>query len=375
MVATYVAVLAVAFATSSYALPLHNFIVPANDTSTATDGQVLAFDSRSGAFAGVVAPNQGVSQIQGLTRGPDGSIYGSYFDTKTNADGRVLRIRQDGTVETFVAPGSGGLLFPLGLTFGPDGNLYVATAVGNNVAGSVLRYDGTTGVFLDVFATTGLSVPQDLVFGPDGNLYVTNGFGDSISRFDGTTGASLGFFVPPGGFGLDAPIGLAFGPSEDLYVASFPTNTIFRFAGATGALVSAFDLPYQDGADTLLDVAFGPDRSLYAAIRQGAGGTTFVRLDPDSGAVLGQFTSLSAPLSFNTGMFFVDQACASLRSVEGQASGCFAPRPLPEPGSIALVVIGLCLLMALRTRVKRSYLPRDSSFTRCRAASAAIRMK
>jgi DNA-binding beta-propeller fold protein YncE len=307
--------------------PLESFITPANDGLTSTNGRVLVFDSRSGAFQGVIAPSQDNSVVQGLTRGLDGALYGSYFDTISNTNGRVLRITPDGQVETFVAAGSGGLLSPSGLTFGPDANLYVATAVGNNFAGSVLRYDGKTGEFLGVFATAGLSVPQTLKFGPDGNLYVSNGFGDSISRFDGATGASLGFFVAPGAFGLDAPVGIAFGPSGDLYVASFPTNRIFRFDIASGALVSTFDLPYQDGFDTLLDLAFGPDRNLYAAIRDQTGGTQFLRLDPDAGIVLGQFSSMASPLSFNTGMLFIDQACSSLSLVKGQASGCFAPKP------------------------------------------------
>jgi DNA-binding beta-propeller fold protein YncE len=319
--------LAMALVRPLHAQPLKSFVTPANDGSTATNGQVLAFESRSGAFQGVIAASQGSSQIQGLTRGPDGALYGSYFDTISNTNGRVLRITPDGEVQTFVAAGSGGLLTPTGLTFGPDGNLYVATAVGNNFAGSVLRYDGKTGGFLGVFATAGLSVPQNLKFGPDGTLYVSNGVGDSISRFDGATGASLGFFVAPGQFGLDAPVGIVFGPSGDLYVTSFPTNRIFRFDIVSGALVSTFDLPFQDGSDTLLDLAFGPDRNLYASIRNGTGGTQFLRLDPDTGAVLGQFSSMASPLNFNTGMLFIDHACSSLRSVEGQASGCFAQKP------------------------------------------------
>jgi len=315
------------------------FIVPVNDSSTATDGKILQFDSRAGAFVKVVASNQGSSQIQGLTLGPDGYIYGSYFNSISNNDGRVLRINPIGTVtETFVSPGSGNLRFPLGLTFGPDSNLYVANNLGN-----VIRYNGTTGEFIDVFAT-GLLVPQDVVFGPDGDLYVSNGVGDSISRFNGQTGTFSGFFVAPGAFGLDAPIGMAFGPSQDLYVASFPSNTTFRFRAGSGDLISTFDLPLQDGIATLLDLAFGPDKSLYASVR--SSGTKIYRIDPDSGMIIDEFASLPSPLAFNTGMFFVDQACSELGSVEGGASGCFAPSTVPEPTTIVLLGVGLLAIPA-----------------------------
>ncbi len=51
--------------------------------------------------------------------------------------------------------------------------MYVANA-GTN---SILRYDGVTGEFKDVFVLSGsggLQRPCDLAFGPDGNLYVSS---------------------------------------------------------------------------------------------------------------------------------------------------------------------------------------------------------
>jgi streptogramin lyase len=54
-------------------------------------------------------------------------------------------------IDTFIPPGSGGLAFPFGLSFGPDGNLYV----GNVATQSILRYNGTTGEFIDTFVPPG----------------------------------------------------------------------------------------------------------------------------------------------------------------------------------------------------------------------------
>ena len=52
---------------------------------------------------------------------------------------------------TFVTPGSGGLDNPFDLVFGPDGNLYVGSTSNNNV----LRFNGTTGAFIDTFVPSG----------------------------------------------------------------------------------------------------------------------------------------------------------------------------------------------------------------------------
>jgi len=73
---------------------------------------------------------------------------------------------------------------------------------------SVFRFDGTTGAFIDEFASLDVpgidSTPTDLVFGPDGNLYI-NGMsatGTGIYRFDGETGNFIDAYIPEGSAGL-----------------------------------------------------------------------------------------------------------------------------------------------------------------------------
>ncbi len=138
--------------------------------------------------------------------------------------------------------------------FGPDGNLYAGEF--NSEDGrfdgrySILRFDGTTGVFIGTFASvTGgaLISATGLVFGPDGNLYVSGINSDDVVRFDGTTGALIDIFVPAGSGGLDAPDALTFGPDGNLYVASLGTNSVLRYDRTTGAFIDTFIHPGSGG--------------------------------------------------------------------------------------------------------------------------------
>jgi len=57
-----------------------------------------------------------------------------------------------------------GMNWPYGLGFSPDGKLYVANLLGN----SIQRFDASTGAFLDTFASGGaLDWPQNVLFTPE----------------------------------------------------------------------------------------------------------------------------------------------------------------------------------------------------------------
>ena len=306
---------------SAASTPGGAFVTPSNpDPST---GSIRLHDVETGALLKTLFKSGSPGQVQGLTLGPDGAIYGSFFDSGPNTDGQVLRIPQPGVkAEVFVPVGSGGMFSPSGLTFGPDNNLYVVNNRGF-LPHNVLRFDGRTGAFIDVFAT-GLSVPQDVIFGPDGNLYVSDGVANSVRRFDGRTGASMGQFVAAGSGGLNGPVGMAFGPTGDLYVASAFTDSVMQFDGRTGSFVRQFSS--LDGIGrTPTDLAFGPTKDLYVAARDS--GTDVYRFDGDSGEFVDRFATGLATL--NVGIFFADEQCSG-SVVHGAASGCFAVRFPPS---------------------------------------------
>jgi len=155
------------------------------------NNEVLRYDGSSGAFLGVVA--SGLSTPGGLAFGADGSLYIANLGTN-----EVLRYNSSG-LSAFVTAGSGGLSQPFKAVFGPDGNLYVAS----KGTGQVLRYDGATGAFKDVFASLPSSftgVLAWLEFGTDGYLYVAargsaTSLNVSILRFNATTGSFVDSFA------------------------------------------------------------------------------------------------------------------------------------------------------------------------------------
>ncbi len=202
-----------------------------------------------------------------------------------------------GSASVFVAPGSGGLSAPQALTLGPDNIVYVVSQ-GNN---AVLRYNGTTGQFLNVFVSPGsggLSSPYGLAFGPDGNLYVTSYATNQVLRYNGTTGAFLGVFVPPN-TGLNGPWGITFGADGNLYISNFTDGTIARYKGpssanpgspfaANGQSGSIFVTPFSGGLIGPLYSAFGPDGNLYVIGGQTRG---VLRYSGSTGAFIDQFVS------------------------------------------------------------------------------------
>ncbi len=146
-----------------------------------------------------------------------------------------------------------GLDFPIGLVFGPDGNLYVSSANTDEV----LRYNGTTGAFIDAFVSAGsggLDAPNGLVFGPDGNLYVTSVDTDEVLRYNGASGAFIDAFVSAGSGGLAAPIGPVFGPDGNLYVSSGDTNQVLRYEGFPPQAIGGTFIPIDNSALILAGV-------------------------------------------------------------------------------------------------------------------------
>jgi hypothetical protein len=154
------------------------------------DSDVLKFDGTTGTFESVFVPFSVDSFPLGGAFGSDGNFYVSNSNTDA-----VLRV--NGTTGSFINTFASNVDDAAGLKFGPDGNLYV---VDSSDPGAVTELNGTTGAAIASLTGGGLSDPEGITFGPDGNIYVANG--TDIVRFNGTTGAFMDIFVAASSGGL-----------------------------------------------------------------------------------------------------------------------------------------------------------------------------
>jgi hypothetical protein len=159
-------------------------------------GQTASFGSGSiDRFHGTNGTALG-SVVTGLTQPTGLAFLGNDILISNQGEGNVKRFSA-GNLTTLIANQSGGLLAPNGLTVGPNGNVFVVDLFG----GEIKHYTpaGTpigTGTFASGASLTG-QFPSDLLFDDNGKLWVANlgaSFNTptgSVVRFDASTGAFL----------------------------------------------------------------------------------------------------------------------------------------------------------------------------------------
>lgn len=170
-------------------------------------GAILRFNGQTGDFIDEFIPSELVDFPRGFVFGSDGNFYlGNGADPTTGGGGGTV-IQYDGLTgevlnSNFVNDPE---LSPLDVINGLDGNIYVSSEFPfgqENSVGTVRVYDIDAGVLLDVLdagvdaeGVPRLDAPRGLGFGPDGNLYTSSTGTGSVVRFDGATGDFIDVFV------------------------------------------------------------------------------------------------------------------------------------------------------------------------------------
>jgi hypothetical protein len=364
----------IALVSGSIAVGLFCAATPANAlllVGGTRSNNIVLFDETTGTFLGdFISPGSGgLRDPDDLTFGPDGNLYVSsggssglnLFDPNYPQDSAVLRFSPSGEFLGVAASGN-GLTRPYGNAFGPDGNLYVSSFRTNQI----LRFNGTTGAFIDVFAsdnngglgsTGGLNGPNDLLFGPDGSLYVTIqgsandlagnlvfplDFQSQVLRYSRDQVAGLvptttpTVFIPqprplPESFGFVSFLGLTFASNGDLLTSDFAAG--IRRYSPSGQLIETISTNYTGtnlSNNFIGNLTFGTGvlrNNLYVA--------GFERLGDNISSVLAFNGATGNEISF-TGTSF---SSSSLR----RAIGIVAV-PVPDRSNPWLGLLGIGLL-------------------------------
>ncbi len=176
---------------------------------------IYEYDGRSGAFSRVLVASAsgGLSGPDaGIALGPDGNLcVPSYF---TNQIKRFDR-SSGAYLGNFAGPITAGLQRPRTIVFPGDGFAYVASEKNDRI----VQLDASTGAFVRNIViddpltaqdeTGGLDAPTGLAFGHDGRLYVASANTDQVLRYDSTSGAFVDVFVDAAS-GSDFPTFLVF---------------------------------------------------------------------------------------------------------------------------------------------------------------------
>jgi len=152
--------------------------------------------------------------------------------------------------------------------------LYVGDA--GSAGDTVQRFNATTGEHLGTFVAAGsLLGPRGTVFDSSGNLLVVNQnvgqpFAGELLRFDGTTGAALPPLVPASNPQAPfAPRGIVI-RDNILYVADInegsPSGRIAKFNATTGSFLGDLVPTGFSGEFRPRGLVFGPDDALYVSV-------------------------------------------------------------------------------------------------------------
>jgi hypothetical protein len=229
--------------------------------SSALDSRIAEFDVTGAHVRDLVAAGAGgLSQPGAMLLHPDGVTL--LVASELTHSVKAYHRDTGAFIRDFVSPGAGGLSGPFGLAMSAGGDLLVTSA-----DNQVLRYDGATGAFIDVFVKVtdngGLSIPRGMLVMPGGNLLVASYNTTQALEFDGATGAFIRQFNKGGTTDrlvLDEPWTIRLGPDGYVYISvshvhpltgpaqlHLTNARVFQYHPESGFLIRAYILGNDTG--------------------------------------------------------------------------------------------------------------------------------
>jgi len=152
--------------------------------------------------------------------------------------------KYDSSTGVFIDDFASGIAGPTRMKIGADGYIYVLQWSANT---KVLRYD-QDGTFIDEFTNTNMNQSIGLDWDDSGNLYVSSFNGAHIYKFD-TTGASQGIFIDSN---LSGPTNVKIDDGV-IHVLDWNTGKLVRFNVSDGSYIDDFitGLTNPEGIDRL----------------------------------------------------------------------------------------------------------------------------
>lgn len=199
---------------------------PDGNLYAAGRGAVRRYDIVTGETMGDFTRGYALAETRGIAFGPDGLLYVSNYDgcPATSAGCGVARgeiVRFDpysgDFVDVWMKSGDGPLMWPWKIAFSAAGELLIVNwtpSAGNHVLLAPTRPRSADGVRRRVSARVFLAregwLPLYVAVGPDANIYVSDSSGGgAVLRFDGRSGAFLNVYVQQV---EGSPRGIAFAP-------------------------------------------------------------------------------------------------------------------------------------------------------------------
>jgi DNA-binding beta-propeller fold protein YncE len=203
---------------------------PDGNLYAAGRGPIRRFDLRTGEQIDEFTHGHDLAETRGIAFGPDGLLYVSNYDSCsmgptgcTTPRGEIVRFDalSGDFVDVLLSSGQNGLVWPWKIAFSATGELLVVnwSPSANNVLAIRTRRRQPHDIRRQPLPEGGVFIARDawsplyLAVGPDGNVYVSDSTGagndGTILRFDGATGAFMDVFVE----GIEGgPRGIAFAP-------------------------------------------------------------------------------------------------------------------------------------------------------------------